>query len=387
MNKDIVLFENIEIPESFSNTRRTGIAQLDGFLSIKGGIVPSMSYMFTGESGAGKTTISNYIMSGVATKESPAVFMSFEMSKEQAKFQFEGKVDFSSVYIVDELKDTTPEGLQALLTEIAELNPSILVVDSLQMLSATIYGDPTSTKGQSDIAKIIMKHSKETGCPSIIIGQCNKEGEYLGPTFVKHILDAHLHASIDKKTSLRNIVFEKNRFGQVGEKLGYAFKTDGAVEFLESEKTQKSLLKGFEWHEAKEIIQTIFTQTLEAELKEIVKSGNPIPQIKFEGDLDAEFSSPNFHFGFNTWTHSPEAPYFLNNTVYVDIEDSKRKFADSNIEKLLKQPLVEKYPQFKTAKSLFLLDVMSCIACGITCSTDSNKKTLKVLDKMISKFC
>jgi DNA repair protein RadA/Sms len=215
MKYNIVAFDEVKIPKSFTKSLSTGIPNLDSFLSVQGGLVPSMSYMFTGVSGSGKTTISNYMMAGLAQPTSPAVFISLEMSKEQTKFQFEGKVDFKNVFIVDEIPHNTREGFTELLIGISELNPSVVVFDSLQMISAIIYGDPTSMKGQSDIADMVKNFSKLTGCPTILIGQCNKDGDYLGPTFVKHILDAHLHATIDKKSGERWVSFEKNRFGNV----------------------------------------------------------------------------------------------------------------------------------------------------------------------------
>ena len=386
MNTDITKFADIEIPESFSKAHKTGIELLDSFLSINGGIVPSMSYMFTGESGAGKTTLSNYIMSGVATSSQPAVFMSFEMSKEQAKFQFEGKVNFSNVYIVDELKEQSLEGLQNLLLAIAEFNPSVLVVDSLQMLSSLLYGDPTSTKGQSDIAKVIMQFSKETGTPSIIIGQCNKEGQYLGPTFVKHILDAHLHASINKKTLSRSIMFEKNRFGKVGDELHYKFSKDGSIQFLSEAQSSSPFKTNFLWKDAKGIAQQIFTESLTQEvIKELIANGMPLPQIKFEGTICVDFCEPNFHFRSNYYLHQPESPYCINNTIYVDIPYSKQYYTENTIEEAREiTEFADKFPQFQTAKQLFLLKIMVMVARSITLG--NNAKFLKTLKTIVARY-
>ena len=389
MNTVITKFADIEIPESFSKAHKTGIELLDSFLSINGGIVPSMSYMFTGESGSGKTTLSNYIMSGVATPSQPALFLSFEMSKEQAKFQFEGKVNFSNVYIVDELKNQSIEGLQSLLLTIAEFNPSVLVVDSLQMLSSLLYGDPTSTKGQSDIAKVIRQFSKETGTPSIIIGQCNKEGQYLGPTFVKHILDAHLHASINKKTLSRSIMFEKNRFGEVGEQLHYKFSKNGSVQFLSEEQSGSPIKEDFEWKDARRIVQQIFAESLTQEvIKELVTNGVSIPQIKFEGSIMVDFCEPNFHFNSNLFIHTPEVPYCIPNTIFVDIAFSKYKFTESNVEELKErfeiESVIKKFPEFQTAKQLFLLEIMVMVARSITLG--NNAKFLKTLKAIVARY-
>lgn len=385
MKHNIVAFNNVEIPQSFSNTRKTGIELLDNFLSLRGGLVPSMSYMFTGESGSGKTTISNYIMSGVSSETNPAVFMSFEMSKEQTKFQFEGKVDFSNTFIVDELTEQTIEGLKNLLDAVATLNPSVLVIDSLQMVSAMIYGDPTSIKGQSEIAKVIMNFSKETGTPSILIGQCNKEGEYLGPTFVKHILDAHLHASIDKKTIQRNIVFEKNRFGQVGQPISYKFAENGAISFVPFSQNANSLLtKEFAWFKAQETLQDLFADILAQEVKQMIKRGVRIPQLKFDGTYTQDTSDESFHPTINIWIHSPKES--IQSTVFISMDYSRRCFTEVRLDHLRKElgQYIDRFPQFKTVTDLLFLEFFVLMTQAVLGTKKEDKTFFKTLERIIN---
>jgi KaiC/GvpD/RAD55 family RecA-like ATPase len=385
MKHNIVAFKNVEIPQSFSDTRKTGIELLDNFLSLRGGLVPSMSYMFTGESGSGKTTISNYIMSGVSSETNPAVFMSFEMSKEQTKFQFEGKVDFSNTFIVDELTEQTIEGLKNLLEAIATLNPSVLVIDSLQMVSAMIYGDPTSIKGQSEIAKIVMNFAKETGTPSILIGQCNKEGEYLGPTFVKHILDAHLHASIDKKTIQRNLVFEKNRFGKVGQPISYKFADNGSITFVPFSQNANNLLtKEFAWFKAQETLQDLFADILAQEVKQMIKRGVRIPQLKFDGTNKVDTTNETFHPMINMWVHSPKES--IQSTVFISMDDSRKRFTEVRIDQLRKQlgRYIDRFPQFKTVTDVLFLEFFVLMAQAVL-GTDKEEKTFfKTLERIIN---
>jgi energy-coupling factor transporter ATP-binding protein EcfA2 len=385
MKHNIVAFKNVEIPQSFSDTRKTGIELLDNFLSLRGGLVPSMSYMFTGESGSGKTTISNYIMSGVSSETNPAVFMSFEMSKEQTKFQFEGKVDFSNTFIVDELTEQTIEGLKNLLEAIATLNPSALVIDSLQMVSAMIYGDPTSIKGQSEIAKIVMNFAKETGTPSILIGQCNKEGEYLGPTFVKHILDAHLHASIDKKTIQRNLVFEKNRFGKVGQPISYKFADNGSITFVPFSQNANNLLtKEFAWFKAQETLQDLFADILAQEVKHMIKRGVRIPQLKFDGTNKVDTTNETFHPMINMWVHSPKES--IQSTVFISMDDSRKRFTEVRIDQLRKQlgRYIDRFPQFKTVTDVLFLEFFVLMTQAVL-GTDKEEKTFfKTLERIIN---
>jgi hypothetical protein len=368
MKNNIVSFDNVVIPSSFMESRKTGIQHLDPFLSIHGGLVPSMSYMFTGESGSGKTTISNYIMSGISSETNPAVFISLEMSKEQTKYQFSGKFDFSNTFIVDTIPDKTHSGLIDLLKEIARLNPSVLVIDSLQMVSALIFGDPTSIKGQSEIAKSIMHFSKQTGCPTILIGQCNKDGDYLGPTFVKHILDAHLHATIDKKSGERFLEFEKNRFGKVGDSLPYSFNETGAITFSIKE-TINTTLKDFAWFKVKDILTAVFGKIIVDEIKTIDKSR--IPRLSFQ-------RHDGYYYGFN-----PD-----DNEIFIDIESAKKDWTDENLPDMrhVLSEFIDHYPQFKMPHELFYLSFLICMAYSLNYSQDHSKKFWKTLDRLVQKY-
>jgi KaiC/GvpD/RAD55 family RecA-like ATPase len=383
MKYNIVAFDEVKIPKSFTKSLSTGIPNLDLFLSVQGGLVPSMSYMFTGVSGSGKTTISNYMMAGLAQPTSPAVFISLEMSKEQTKFQFEGKVDFKNVFIVDEIPHNTREGFTELLIGISELNPSVVVFDSLQMISAIIYGDPTSMKGQSDIADMVKNFSKLTGCPTILIGQCNKDGDYLGPTFVKHILDAHLHATIDKKSGERWVSFEKNRFGNVNETLGYAFRKDGSIYFESKEESKKSeyLGKPITWSKIEDTLTKLHFDIIHTEYK--LLKGKPIPRLKFKGDKELPQNHPQYHPGINVWLN----PDGFQNTVFIDAEWSLRVFQEHNIKNFYEDFLniANRYQRVKTATDMFWLYYMVCMAHGLLNNSERNERFFKLLDKLVEK--
>jgi hypothetical protein len=307
------------------------------------------------------------------------------MSKEQTKFQFEGKVDFSNTFIVDELTEQTIEGLKNLLEAIATLNPSVLVIDSLQMVSAMIYGDPTSIKGQSEIAKIVMNFAKETGTPSILIGQCNKEGEYLGPTFVKHILDAHLHASIDKKTIQRNLVFEKNRFGKVGQPISYKFADNGSITFVPFSQNANNLLtKEFAWFKAQETLQDLFADILAQEVKHMIKRGVRIPQLKFDGTNKVDTTNETFHPMINMWVHSPKES--IQSTVFISMDDSRKRFTEVRIDQLRKQlgRYIDRFPQFKTVTDVLFLEFFVLMTQAVL-GTDKEEKTFfKTLERIIN---
>jgi hypothetical protein len=253
------------------------------------------------------------------------------------------------------------------------------------MVSAMIYGDPTSIKGQSEIAKLVMDFSKETGTPSILIGQCNKEGEYLGPTFVKHILDAHLHASIDKKTIQRNIVFEKNRFGQVGQPISYKFAENGSITFVPFSQNANSLLtKEFAWFKAQETLQELFADILAAEVKQMIKRGVRIPQLKFDGTFKVDTSDETFHPMINIWTHSPKES--IQSTVFISMDDSRRRFTEVRLDHLRKQlgQYIDRFPQFKTVTDLFYLEFFVLMTQAVLGTEKEDKNFFKTLERIIN---
>lgn len=380
-------FDTIKIPEIFYHPTKIGIPLLDAIFSINGGLIPSMSYMFTGVSGAGKTTICNYIMSGISSQEHPAVFISLEMSKEQSKYQFEGKVDFSNTYILDKLENNTIEDFQKILDDIAKLNPAVVVLDSLQMAVAQIYGSPTSTKGQSQIANMMLKFSKKTLCPTIIIGQCAKDGGYLGPSSVKHVLDGHLHATYDPKTALRTVSFEKNRFGQVGKLVAYKFSPNGSLEFMEVNEFMPHYIDAeFSWLDAEAITEDIYKSVLMSELNTILKNEIPIPNLKFKGSKKEPYHSVNYHTNVNSWMHFPEEPYFIYNTVYIDLEYSKKRYTEENLDNLKSKfsMYLDRYPQFKKPTDFYILQLLILLCFGLLLSQEQNDKFWKTLDRLVA---
>ena len=383
---DIRLFEQVTIPRAFLQSLKTGISDLDGFLSVQGGLVPSMSYMFTGVSGSGKTTISNYIMSGISTEANPAVFVSLEMSMAQAKYQFDGKVDFSHTYIVDTIKDPTLKGFRALLYEISQKNPSVVVFDSLQAIALLLYGDPRSERGQSEIAKKVIEFSKKTGCPTILIGQCNKDGSYSGPSSIKHFLDAHLHASIDKKTGQRSLAFEKNRFGNVGQSLSYKFLDDGGLSFKQEENIQTKLVgRSIEWKKAEDVIAKLHGEIIASEWK--LLKDKPIPSLKFKGRSDVDKGDLNFHPKQNAWANGKK----IKNTIFIDIEESMERFQSSDVledyeEYINRYKDAKDRPIFNTPNDLFYLDYLLYMTYALNLKADKDKKFWDILDRLVKNF-
>jgi KaiC/GvpD/RAD55 family RecA-like ATPase len=362
---DIETLADVQISEGFSATKKTGDKLLDDFFSKKSGLLSSAVYLFTGTSGSGKTTISNYIMSGIASPTSPAIFMSFEMPKEDIKGQFDGKIDMSNIKIVDSLSKTitTFEEFNGFLEYIKMLNPSILVVDSLQDFSSQIEAD------ELEVAQSIYDFSKNVNCPSIIINQCTKDGNYSGKSGIKHKIDAHLHASFDEKTGNRTLTFKKNRSGKALEGLSYEFTDNGSISFVPF---SNLLTQDFAWFKAQETLEDLFADIIASEVKQMIKRGVQIPQLTFDGTF------------INIWTHSPEE--YIQSTVSISMDDSRRRFTTIRLDHLKKQfgQYIDRFPQFKTPTDLFFLEFFVLMTQAVLGTEKEDKTFFKTLERLIN---
>jgi KaiC/GvpD/RAD55 family RecA-like ATPase len=373
-------YTEVVIPDIYYQSRKINVKELDSMFSSTGGIVPAMSYMFTGVSGAGKTTISNIIMSGISSKNSPAVFVSFEMNAEQSKFQFEGKIDMSNIIIVDKLPEKSLEGFERLLKKIASYNPSIVVFDSLQMIVQMVFKTPSSAKGQAEIANSIVRYSKETNIPTIVIGQCTKDGKYAGPSFVKHLLDGHIHANYDPKTGIRSLIVEKNRFkGSINE-LEVLFQPNGTIKF----KSLDSVLNTFSWETIENTFKDIFKKVLIEHLPTILEKGGTIPRIKFNGDPNLPKTDPNYHKGYLWCSSNIHSPLF--NKIFVNVENDRHLFNTVEVYEQYKTefaPYIKRYGKFNEPHEVYVLMFLFILAKTVT-TTD--KEFLKTLDRMVERF-
>lgn len=369
MKNIIIPFNEVEVPQELSQTRKTGIAPLDTFLSRDGGLVPGTAYMFTGEAGAGKTTISNYIMSGVSLSDSsPAVFVSMEMSKEQAKKQFGGKVDFSNTLIVDQFPESTLEGFLELLEAIELQNPSVLVVDSLQAVSDRTNADT------SDVVMAIIAFAKRTYCPSIIITQNNKAGDFAGASKVLYYVDAHLDATIDKKTGARALTYKKDRNGNTGLSISYKFDDKGCISFVKEGSKENALLNAsFSWHKAEDMVKDLFSKIVRDELETLLKRGNVIPQL-----LSGELYKNRYFLFIDADT----------NTLYINTEYCRQYFNEEHSNELKVQfaEFTDRYTDFQKPHELFYLSVITLIVYGVLNSTEHNKRFWDTMNRVILKL-
>lgn len=204
--------DDIQIPEILFHPTKTDTPELDNCFSEMGGVVPSCVTMVTGTPGAGKTTLMA-VMGSRLVSSRPVVFLSYEMSDFQLKMQARKIPGFNKMLLVTETFHKETEKFEGFLEMLKELNPSMVIVDSLQKMAGVMPG--SFDKAQIYLAEKFTKFAKETYIPVQLIGHVNKDGSYKGPTTILHEVDAHLHVSFDKEMGERIFKMGKNRFGGI----------------------------------------------------------------------------------------------------------------------------------------------------------------------------
>lgn len=190
---------------------------------LGGGIVPGSLVLIGGQPGIGKSTLMLQIALQLPEK---ILYVSGEESEEQIKMRADriGNVH-ADCYILTE----TNTG--KMLSQAQELQPALLVVDSIQTMSSPhIDSTPGSISQVRECAGELLRFAKETGIPVMLIGHINKEGEIAGPKLLEHIVDCVLQFEGDRHNNYRILRTLKNRFGSTDEMGIYEMQASGLRE-------------------------------------------------------------------------------------------------------------------------------------------------------------
>lgn len=178
---------------------------------LGGGVVPGSLVLIGGEPGIGKSTL--MLQTGLRLKEQTVLYVSGEESEQQIKMRAERLNDSSpSFYIFTETN--TKNIFQA----IESLNPSMVIIDSIQTLySPQLESVPGSIGQVRQCAGELMKFAKETETPVFIVGHITKDGLLAGPKVLEHMVDTVLQFEGDRHLAYRILRTTKNRFGSTSE--------------------------------------------------------------------------------------------------------------------------------------------------------------------------
>jgi DNA repair protein RadA/Sms len=184
----------------------------DGELNrvLGGGIVPGSLTLLGGEPGIGKSTLLLQISLKLPYK---TLYVSGEESQKQIKMRAERITSKSdNCYILTETKT------QNIFKQIQEIEPEIVIIDSIQTLHTEyIEASPGTISQIRETTAELIKFAKETNVPVILIGHITKDGNIAGPKILEHMVDTVLQFEGDRNHVYRILRSLKNRFGSTAE--------------------------------------------------------------------------------------------------------------------------------------------------------------------------
>lgn len=192
---------------------------------LGGGIVPGSLILIGGEPGIGKSTLALQIVMNLNTIKS--LYISGEESAQQIRLRAERLGDFSK----SECLIHTETQLETILNITNQEKPGLLLVDSIQTLhSEHIESSPGSVSQVRHCAAELLKFSKQSDVPVLIIGHITKDGSIAGPKVLEHIVDTVLQFEGDQHHMYRILRSAKNRFGSTNEIGVYEMRGSGLKE-------------------------------------------------------------------------------------------------------------------------------------------------------------
>ncbi|MGH7682229.1 MAG: ATPase domain-containing protein, partial [Candidatus Eiseniibacteriota bacterium] len=215
-----------EIEGALEDRWRSGIGELDRVLG--GGLVPGSLVLIGGDPGIGKSTLALQLAAALGRAGRSTLYVSGEESPRQTKMRAERlalRRGEAQLWIHAEID------LDAISAEIERLNPSLVVIDSIQTLYlSSLDAAPGSVTQVRECGLRLLRMAKERGIPILLIGHVTKDGAVAGPRTLEHMVDAVIYLEGDRDHEYRILSAAKNRFGSTHEIGVFEMRGDGLAE-------------------------------------------------------------------------------------------------------------------------------------------------------------
>jgi DNA repair protein RadA/Sms len=193
------------------NDRRVMIPDQELSRVLGGGLVAGSLVLIGGEPGIGKSTL--MLQLAIGLKHFKVLYVSGEESEQQIKMRAERIATTQSNCFI-----LTETSTQHIFAQIEQLQPEIVIIDSIQTLhTAKIESSPGSVSQVRECTGELMQFAKETNTPVFLIGHITKDGTIAGPKVLEHMVDTVLQFEGDRNHVYRILRAVKNRFGSTAE--------------------------------------------------------------------------------------------------------------------------------------------------------------------------
>ena len=191
---------------------------------LGGGIVGGSLILLGGEPGIGKSTL--LLQVALKIQGEKALYVTGEESDQQIRMRADRlNLTNSSCQILTEVN------IQNIFQQIQEIQPSLLVIDSVQTLKSNNIDSAPGTISQiKECTAELINYTKATGTPVILIGHINKDGHIAGPKILEHMVDVVLQFEGERNHVYRILRAYKNRHGSTSELGIYEMLTNGLRE-------------------------------------------------------------------------------------------------------------------------------------------------------------
>ncbi|MCK5315166.1 MAG: DNA repair protein RadA [Anaerolineales bacterium] len=187
---------------------------------LGGGVVPGSIVLIGGDPGIGKSTLLLQVALEMA-RQSAVLYTSGEESERQIKMRalrLLRDADKESSPIPEDLFLVTETDLEAILEQVSEVKPRLLIVDSIQTTTQPALESSAGSVSQvRECASRLRELAKSSGIAVFLIGHVTKEGAIAGPRVLEHIVDTVLYLEGDRFQTYRLLRSVKNRFGATSE--------------------------------------------------------------------------------------------------------------------------------------------------------------------------
>ncbi len=209
-----------QVPQRFS----TGFAQCDRLLG--GGIVAGSLTLLSGDPGIGKSTLILHIADFLSKQGLKVLYVCGEESLEQTALRARRlKIDTPNLFLFSETN------FQQIQVHVEQLQPQILIVDSIQIIYKEELSSPPGSLSQvRELTTAFTFLAKKHQISTFLIGHVTKSGEIAGPRLLEHIVDTVLEFEGERHYGYRILRATKNRFGPTEDIVLFHMHSEGLKE-------------------------------------------------------------------------------------------------------------------------------------------------------------